>query len=217
MIELREVGPITALTKARVCGDLSIAKFLITTGADIYGRESISCSRMVLASMPGTEEDERSVTGRLLSVNQISARRMLDAGCDMELLDDDGETAHLCCMCTTADRGTIELLLDRGTDATTKNKQSETGRTILKLSEEYFEPDNEAGLKRIVERLPESERPSSFLVTISPWENKLNPSWQTISHKSTQLLRARQNHCYSQLVIHKRQNKDIIPDFLCAC
>ena len=51
-------------------------------------------------------------------------------------------------MCTTADRGTIELLLDRGADATAKNKQSETARTILeyKLLKECFDPDNEARL-----------------------------------------------------------------------
>ena len=189
---------ITALGLACRKGHLSVAEFLIESGADIEGNGLVvvppihnatvaasGCAHIVdLLLKKGVNVNARDFFGRTAChmaayhSSADSVRRLLDAGCDPELMDDGGRTA-LHYAADVSDYNMIKLLLDRGADASVKDGEGTTARNLFERRLEVLGVDN-TGIgeqkRRLIERLRQLEQESSTPATNDPKESEANSS-----------------------------------------
>ena len=197
---------LSALEGACREGNLAMVEWLIENGADIHGKNTALEHPIHAAAMSnpdiidlllrkGVNVNARDSEGKtayhVASIfNSIkSTRRLIDAGCDLELRDDDGDTVLLACVGRFYIRAEIiDLLLDRGADACAKNKEGKTLRNIIEDQLErpdYHVEIERQTLERIIKMLRKAEQKSSTTATSDPQQSEPTSSVQTISHTST--------------------------------
>ena len=185
----------TALVATCERGHLSVAKCLVENGADIHVEASGATTPLQLAAHDGNsvmidfllEEgvnpNARDLKGRTAchyaaawSGSVESVKRLLDAQCDLELTDNTGQTVlHYAVDGFFPEAEMIELLLDRGADASAKNNYGETARNIL---------------RRICLASNGTER---------AWDRKMKSpeSWEKLQQLAQRMLQMEQNSCGS--------------------
>lgn len=146
-------APITALGAACKAGHLSVAESLIEKGADIHGGDPAVLSPIHVAAWfdrpmlvgfllkKGVNPNARDANGltachfAIASGSSNSVKSLIDAHCDLELKDNNGWTIlHRAVNRYHAfekRRDMVEFLLDRGADASAKDKEGKTASNIL--------------------------------------------------------------------------------------
>ena len=182
-------------------GHLAVVEFLIENGADIHGRKTAECPPIVAAAFSNSPAIIDLFLKKGVSVNARgsfgatachwttrfgkieSTRFLIDAGCDLELRDDNGNTVLLACMPDSVfwDVNVINSLLERGADACAKDKEGKTPRNII----EYRSARGEQSAKQVLKILRQAEQRSSTTATNDPQESEPTSSGQTVSHTST--------------------------------
>ena len=186
------IGILSALGGACIGGHLAMVELLIENGADIHGRNTSpihdaaafkNLDIIDLLLKKGVNVNARNsggVTACHVAVahnSMESVRRLIDAGCDLELRDHNGGTVLLACV----ERfyfnvEMVDLLLDRGADACAKNKEGKTSRNIIEDGSEgpyfRFSGYNPQNAEQIVEMLRQAEQKSSTTATNDPQESE---------------------------------------------
>ena len=140
----------TALAMTCRSGHLSVAKCLVENGADIHFEASGALTPLHSAAFhnnlvmiefflkEGVNSNARDLAGQTAchyaawSGSVESVKRLLDAQCDLKLTNDTGQTVlHYAVDGFPPKAEMIELLLDRGADASAKDKNGETARNVL--------------------------------------------------------------------------------------
>lgn len=178
--ECVDSGNITALAVACMVGDLSLAKVLIENGADIHDQVLAATPPLHAAAAFGHLElvcfllnegvniNGRDSIGRTpchlaaqhpLSVDSI--QYLVDAHCDLELADDDGQNAlHYAAIFFEPE--TIQLLLDSGADASAKNSKGQTARILLEQElstpTRYQNSEGQELAQQLIQRLLQLEQ-----------------------------------------------------------
>lgn len=149
----RDVRRITALGAACKAGDLSVAESLIEKGADIHGGDLAVLSPIHVAAWhnrpmlvdfllkKGVNPNARDADGRTachfaaMDGSLDSVKILIDAHGDLELKDNNGWTvlhhAVDTYIATKRQRNMVKFLLDRGIDASAKDKRGELASNIL--------------------------------------------------------------------------------------
>ena len=184
MVELDRIwhiAPTTALAEACSGGHLSVAKILVENGADIHGGALQMPPLYYAASMghhtlidfllkEGVDPNARNLQGETACHSAAyygsvdSVKCLLDAHCDLELRDNEGQTVlHWAADPYIPDSETIGLLLDRGADASAKDKKGRTARMILenRSNHHWHRLDNDKSLQLLIQRLLQMEQSSS--------------------------------------------------------
>ena len=193
---------LSALEAACYDGYSSVAEYLIENGANLYGGSSSlylpihaaayndRAEIIDLLLKKGVNVDSRDSSGRTAchvaaSRSRLdSIRCLLSAGCNLELVDDDGRTVILCCSESTSYQwiDVIKLLVDRGADATAKNKKGETLRNIIENKpKDWNRWFAASSLFVVVEVLRQAEQKSSASATKDSKSNEPSSSGQSIA------------------------------------
>ena len=205
IISLDSRCTLSALEGACDEGHLAVAEFLIENGADIHGRNTAlfpPIHAVAMSNNPdiidlllkkGVSVNARNYRGETACHTAVmndrieSTRRLIDANCDLELRDNNGDTVLLACDYHSIPR-IIESLLGRGADACAKNKEGKTLRDIIEDRLERPNSVSEDYLKRAersVEMLRQAEQKSSTTATNDPQQTKSTSSGQSVSDTST--------------------------------
>ena len=201
----------SALEGACYVGCLSVAEFLIDNGANLSGGSPSFCPPLHAAARnsrariidlllkQGVDVDARDFSGQTachVAASRgklVSMRCLLDAGCKLELLDDDGRTVLLCCSKSLfsptgnviTSMNVIKLLVDKDADVTAKNKKGETLRNIIENELKYgcrYVPGYSRGdIKRLVKMLRQAEQKSSASATKNSQSNIPSSSGQSLT------------------------------------
>lgn len=143
------------LHAAAIVGDAITVDFLLMKGADVNARDCYgrtACHEAALSHRSGDMD---------------IVKYLVDAHCDLEITDDAGETAlHYAAGSLYPDMITIELLLDKGADASAKNKKGETARNVVEKgltigARDNLGPEYQNKGQQVLQRLLQLEQNAS--------------------------------------------------------
>lgn len=141
VIKNTAIKPVTALTVACLLGSVSVVKVLIENGADIHDQSLADLPPLHAATLAnpdlvqfllneGVDINARDSMGDTACHYATSVTGRTNPGGYMDIRDNDRRIAlnHAVALLTLE---SIQLLLDRGADASAKNHNGQTTRTLL--------------------------------------------------------------------------------------